>query len=148
QRIPISPQTRQRVLDAVAELGYEIDARGQSLRNGATKTIGVLVPLYENPFFWQVLSGVLSEAEAAGYNLLLSHSTLTPAQEIHSLRELAQQRVDGLIILTSFKLLSPQIFKQLHRWGRPVVEVTSTESDFDYVRQDYSDGTQALMNHL
>jgi LacI family transcriptional regulator, galactose operon repressor len=148
QRIPISAETRQRVLDAVAELGYEIDARAQSLRNGATKTIGVLVPLYENPFFWQLLFGILSEAEAEGYSLLLSHSTLTPAQEIYSLRELAQQRVDGLILLTSFKLLSPKIFKQLYKWGRPIVEVTSTESEFDYVRQSYSDGTQALMDHL
>ena len=51
QRIPISEGTRQRVLDAITELGYEIDARAQALRSGETKTIGVLLPIYENPFF-------------------------------------------------------------------------------------------------
>ena len=49
QRIPISPETRQRVLDVIAELEYEPDARAQSLRRGETRTIGVLLPLYENP---------------------------------------------------------------------------------------------------
>ena len=78
-------------MNAVADLGYEIDARAQSLRSGDTKTIGILVPLYENPFFWQLLTGISNEAEACGYNLLLSHSALTPEQEHHSLRELAQK---------------------------------------------------------
>src|SRR5882672_5742566 len=58
QRIPISPETRQRVLDVIAELDYEPDARAQSLRRGSTKTIGVLIPLYENPHFWQMLRGI------------------------------------------------------------------------------------------
>lgn len=148
QRIPISAETRQRVLDVVAELGYEIDARAQSLRNGATKTLGVMVPLYENPYFWQILRGISNEAEAAGFSVLLSHSALTPEQEHHSIRELAQQRVDGLILLIGFKLLPEPILKQLRKSGRPIVEITSSQSEFDHVYGSYAPGTQALMTHL
>lgn len=148
QRIPISPETRQRVLAAIADLGYEPDARAQSLRSGATKTIGVLVPLYENPFFWQILRGISSEAEAAGYSLLLSHSSLTPEQELQSLRELAQQRVDGLILLMGFKLLPAKILKQLRKSDRPIVQIASTGSEFDHVLQGYAEGTRALMAYL
>lgn len=148
QHIPISPETRQRVLETIAELGYEVDARAQALRSGDTKTIGVMLPIYENPFFWQVLLGISKEAESAGYNLLLAHSSLTPEQEMHSIRELAQQRVDGLVLMISFKQLPAQVIEQLHRSNRPIVEITSSESEFDTVHQGYREGTRALMSHL
>jgi LacI family transcriptional regulator len=148
QRIPISPETRQRVLDAINELGYEIDARAQSLRSGETKTLGVLLPLYENAYFWQLLYGISTEAEAADYSLLLSHNPLTPEQERLSLRELAQHRMDGLILLISFKLLPLSILKQLRKSTRPIVEITNVESEFDHVLSGYADGTRALMAHL
>ena len=148
QRIPISPETRQRVLDVIAELEYEPDARAQSLRRGATKTIGVLIPLYENPHFWQILRGISAEAETSGYSVLLSHNTLTPEQERHSLRELAQQRVDGLILLVGFRYLSPSIIEQLRKAQRPVVEMSSTDSEFDHVFTSYSEGTRALLEYL
>lgn len=148
QRIPISPETRQRVLDAIAQLGYEVDARAQSLRSGDTKTIGVLLPIYENPFFWQILRGISMEAEACGYSVLLAHSSLTPEQENQSVRELAEQRVDGLIMLIGFKLLPEQVLNQLHNSTRPVVEISGTASTFDYVHQGYGAGTEALMAYL
>jgi LacI family transcriptional regulator len=148
KHIPISSETRQRVLDAVAQLGYEIDARAQMLRSGETKTIGVLLPMYENPFFWQILIGISTEAEASNYRLLLSHNTLTPEQEIHSIRELSEQRVDGMILLMGFKELSEQALHQLRSSNRPVVEISATASEFDLVHQGYGEGTYTLMNHL
>lgn len=148
QRIPISPETRQRVLNAIAELGYEIDARAQALRSGDTKTIGVLLPIYENPFFWQILRGISAEAEACGYSLLLAHSSLTPEQENQSIRELAEQRVDGLVLSIGFKQLPEQLLNQLRNSSHPIVEISGTASDFDYVHQGYGAGAQALMTHL
>jgi len=148
QRIPISPDTRQRVLNAIAQLGYEIDARAQSLRSGDTKTIGVLLPLYENPFFWQLLQGITNEAATAGYSVLLAHNPMTPEQEKRSITELAQQRVDGLILLSGLKLLPEPILNQLRKSRHPVVGISSTSLEFDFIHQDYSEGTRALMTHL
>jgi LacI family transcriptional regulator len=148
QKISISAETRQRVLDAIAELGYEVDARAQALRSGDTRTIGVLLPLYENPFFWQILRGISSEAEAAGYSLLLAHNSTTPEQENRSVRELAEQRVDGLVLLIGFKLLPEQVMNQLRRSIHPIVEISGSASEFDYVHQGYGEGARALVNHL
>ncbi len=148
KHIPISAETQQKVLDAVAHLNYEIDARAQMLRSGETKTIGVLLPMYENPFFWQILIGISAEAEAVNYRLLLAHNSLTPEQENHSIRELAEQRVDGLILLVGFKELSEQVMNQLRSSSRPIVEIRATASEFDYVHQGYGEGTSALMAHL
>jgi LacI family transcriptional regulator len=42
-KIPISDETRQRVMEAIVELGYEPDARAQSLRLGHTNIVGVRI---------------------------------------------------------------------------------------------------------
>jgi len=148
QRIPISAETRQRVLYAIAELGYEIDARAQSLRSGETRTIGVLLPIYENPFFWQILKGISNEAEASGFSLLLAHRSLTPEEENQGIRELAERRADGMVVLMGFKQLPEQVVNQLRASTRPIVEISATVSEFDYVHQGYAAGTRALMSHL
>ena len=146
--ISISDETRQKVMDAVDELGYQPDARAQSLRSGTTRTIGVLLPIYENPHFWQLTSGISEAAEKAGYNILLTATPQTRTKERLVLRELSEQRVDGLILLLGYNLLAEDILYQLRKSGRPVVQGSATESEFDHVRSHYKDGTKMLLNHL
>lgn len=148
QKIPISPETRQRVMDAMAELSYEPDARAQSLRRGSTKTIGVLFPILQNPFFWELLLGISSEAQDAGYGIQVARHPLDDVQINQSLRQLTQQRVGGLILIGADKLWPSPVTKQLSEFGRPIVEITSDESDFDHVVHGYAEGTRLLMSHL
>lgn len=147
-KIPISDETRQRVMDAVNELGYEPDARAQSLRRGSSKTVGVIIPVIQNPFFWQTLSGVTNALQDAGYGLYLSQPALDSVQESTVLNELIRQRVDGLILLAGAKYLLPNMTGYLREVDRPVVEITATKADFDHVIHGYSSGTKALMEHL
>lgn len=144
-KVPISAETRERVLQAIAELGYEPDARAQSLRRGHTKTVGVIFPTIWNPFFWQTLSGISSELQAAGYSVYLS---LHLEQKVRALQELVQQRVDGFILLASVKRLSSDVTDYVRKSGRPAVEITAGEAEFDHVARSYASGTHALMEHL
>jgi LacI family transcriptional regulator len=148
QKIPISPETRQRVLDAISELEYEPHAYAQSLRRGHSKTVGVLYPILQNPFFWELLYGISSELQANGYGLHLARHPLNMAELGSSLRELAQYQVDGLCLLALPKTLPPKITKLLRKTGRAVVEVSSTDSEFDHVFHSYGQGTRLLMNYL
>jgi len=43
-RVPISDETRERVMLAIAELGYVPDASAQALRSGSTHTLGLIIP--------------------------------------------------------------------------------------------------------
>jgi LacI family transcriptional regulator len=144
-KVPISAETRERVLQAMADLGYEPDARAQSLRRGHTKIVGVIIPTIENPFFWHILSGISSELQAAGYTVFLS---LHADHSARALQELVQQRVDGFILLASVKRLSSDLIDYLRRSGRPAVEITAGEAEFDHVAHSYAPGTRALMEHL
>src|ERR1043165_1478408 len=108
-KIPISDETRQRVMDAIAELGYEPDARAQSLRSGSTNIVGVIIPVIQNPFFWQIFSGISESLQEAGYSLHLSHPPLDSQQEANTISELMRHRVDGFILLAAVKYLLPRL---------------------------------------
>lgn len=147
-KIPISDETRQRVMDAIVELGYEPDARAQSLRRGQTSIVGVIIPIIQNPFFWQMLSGISDELQQVGYSLHLSHHPLDLRQEAITIRELTRQPVDGFILMAAAKYLLPRLTDFLRKAGRPVVEITAAKAEFDHVVHSYSSGTRALMQHL
>jgi LacI family transcriptional regulator len=146
-KIPISDETRQRVLEAIAELGYEPDARAQSLRSGNTNIVGVIIPVIQNPFFWQIFSGISESLQEAGYSLHLSHPP-DSQQEAGTVSELIRHRVDGFILLAAVKYVLPGLTDDLRKSGRPVVEITATKAEFDHVIHSYSNGTRALMAHL
>ena len=115
-KIPISDETRQRVMDVIAELGYEPDARAQSLRSGNTNIVGVIIPVIENPFFWQILSGISDALQQAGYSLHLTHHPLDHQQEASTIRALTRQPVDGFILLAAAKYLLPRLTEYCWRW--------------------------------
>ena len=147
-KVPISEETRTRVMQAIEELGYEPDARAQALRHGHTKIVGVVMPVIQNPFFWQTLSGVSDALQEAGYSLHLSHNPQDTRQGINTVRELARQRVDGFILLAAIKYMLPELADYLRQSGQPIVEITATEAEFDHVVHGYSVGTRDLMAHL
>jgi LacI family transcriptional regulator len=147
-KIPISDETRQRVMDAITELGYEPDARAQSLRSGSTNIVGVIIPAIQNPFFWQILSGISDSLQDAGYSLHLTHHPLNQQQEANTIRELTRQPVDGFILMAAAKYLLPRLTDYLRNSGRPVVEITAAKAEFDHVVHTYSKGTRTLMDHL
>jgi LacI family transcriptional regulator len=147
-KIPISDDTRQRVMQAIADLGYEPDARAQSLIRGDTRIVGVIIPVIDNPYFWQMFSGISDALQEAGYSLHLSRHPMDAQQESNTIRELTRHRVDGFILLAAVKYLLPRLIDDLRKAGKPVVEITASKAEFDHVIHDYSAGTRALMAHL
>lgn len=153
-RVPISDETRLRVLQAIEELGYEPDTRAQSLRSGDTKTIGLIIPDMRNPHFWENADGVEQEARAAGYHLLLSSMDLSAEYGEDILKNLSGRRIDGLILMGSFIDYSDEAKKTLARVLKrhlPIVEISdrpTANQNVDCVVTDYSAVTRAAMSHL
>lgn len=150
-RVPISEETRQRVLEAVAELGYMPDARAQALRSGSTKTIGLIIPDIHNPHFWEYVDGIEQEAQATGYHLLVSSTSLSQEHEKDTLKDLARRRIDGLILqgaFTSHSNNTTQILKQLLYRQLPIVKIGETTGDLDSVWADYRAITNEVMTYL
>ena len=149
-RVPISDETRQRVLNAIEELGYEPDARAQALRSGATKTIALIIPDLRNPHFCEYATGIEQEARASGYHVLLSSTTLNDEYAVDIFKDLARRRFDGLILVSAFILESAEAqatLARVRKRGLPIVEL-SDNYGVDAVAADYQEATKEVMSYL
>src|SRR5574340_259098 len=97
----VSDEVRERVLEAVAELGYRPNALARSLRRGETKTLGLILPDSANPFFAEIARAVEAAAFAQGYSVILCNTEGDPGNETLYTDVLAKKQVDGLIFVTT-----------------------------------------------
>jgi LacI family transcriptional regulator len=93
-----TPETRARVLAAVAELGYRPNALARSLRTTATKTVGLVIGDLANPYFAEVARAVEQEARAHGHCVVLANADESAEQQATYVRTLLDRRVDGLLV--------------------------------------------------
>lgn len=149
-RIPISQETRDKVLEAVQRLGYEPDARARALRYGSTRTIGAILPDIRNPHFWEYADGMEKEARACGYRILVSSTSLSKKYEEDTLKDLAQRRIDGLILQGSFAWQSQKndALSKLVKRQLPIVKIGEPTGAVDSVWSDYRSVTQEIMTYL
>ena len=153
-KVPISEETRQRVLDAIDELGYVPDARARALRSGDTKTLGLIIPDIRNPHFWQTAEGVEQEARDAGYHLLLTNIALKHEYANEIFNDLSHRRIDGLILMGSFTVASDEVHDSLSRFYArhlPIVEISdhyNVHYDVDRVSSSYYTATIEAMSYL
>jgi LacI family transcriptional regulator, galactose operon repressor len=94
----ISPETRQRVLRRVKELGYQPNWAARSLVTGRSYTVGLVVPTMGHPFFAEVAKGISAKIRRKGYSLLISSSEEDAGLEKREIEHLMARQVDGLII--------------------------------------------------
>ena len=149
-RVPISEETRQRVLEAIEELGYAPDARAQALRSGNTNTIALIIPDLGNPHFCEYATGIEEAARASGYHLLLSSTTMNDEYAVEIFKDLARRRFDGLIIASSFILEAEEAqatLEQVRKRGLPIVEMDENYG-VDSVSADYREATTEVMSYL
>ena len=146
----VSPEMRARVMSAVEKLGYEPDFLAQSLRLGATRTIGFVVRDISNPLFAGIVKGAEQELEGHGYSILLMNSLGDPMLDAKHVGVLRQRRVDGLILSLQSETNADTV-RALKRHPNPIVlldrEVKGVPSDA--VLFDHSTGvceaTSALL---
>jgi len=144
----IRPETRERVLRAVQELGYLPDRRAQALRRRRTGVIGVLTPDISNPFFSLLVRGVEHEARAHGYSVLICDSQNAPEGEDRAIDALLRERVDGVIV-TSVRADNTKLLKFLGKGivlvvaDRPLTHLDVPTVTVDNVRDGYK-----LTKHL
>lgn len=149
-RVPISEDTRKRVLAAIEELGYEPDATAQALRLGSTHTVGLILPDMHNPHFWQTADGVEQELRASGYHLLLSSADLNPEYGEDIFKVLSQRRIDGLILIGGHLFQSEgsqKILAQFLKRKFPVAKI-GEDPTIDCVASNYQAATQEAMAYL
>jgi LacI family transcriptional regulator len=117
----VAPATRDRVLKAIAELGFVRNEAARQLRAGRSRTIGLVVLDVGNPFFTDLAAGVETTATNQGLSVVLCNSSDDTDREAHYLSLLQEQRAFGILI-TPVANKTPAI-DEIRRRGTPVVLV-------------------------
>lgn len=97
-RPDVSPDTRERVLKVIADIGYQPSALARSLIQQRSYTLGVVTAglKYIGPS--RTLSGITTAAEEAGYSLLLMElPSFNTNQVLPILQGFISRHVDGII---------------------------------------------------
>ncbi|WP_433444206.1 LacI family DNA-binding transcriptional regulator [Nonomuraea sp. CA-141351] len=95
----VRPETRQRVLDAMAALGYVPNAAARSLRSARTGLIALVVPDFRARMFADLAGMVVREAEALGYTVLIELTGQERERELKVLTGGRNQLTDGAIMM-------------------------------------------------
>jgi LacI family transcriptional regulator len=115
----IPTETRQRILDAITQLGYVPNKSAQSLRTQKTYTIASVIPDITNPFYPAFQRGIQSVTNQHDYDLIIYDTEEKEENEFRSLRSIERAGVDGAII-SSFYLGSEHL-RSLVEANIPVV---------------------------
>ncbi|HMN00887.1 MAG TPA: LacI family DNA-binding transcriptional regulator [Anaerolineales bacterium] len=146
----VSPETRQKVQQAILELGYQPNTMARSLANGRTDTIGVIIPysanyVFTHPFFTEVLRGIAEVLSANNLNILLhlAHGN-TPYVNLYT-----QRQADGLILM-SIPLGDPNL-EGLAASGIPYIgtcRIAENDNSTHWVDADFAGGIEQAMEYL
>lgn len=89
--------TRDRVQDAIAQLGYELNQTARNLRLGRTGMITLALPELRLTYFAELADEVIAAAEREGLRVLIEQTNGDQARELAVLHGARQIPADGLI---------------------------------------------------
>jgi LacI family transcriptional regulator len=140
----VSEATRRRVLDVVAELGYEPNATARALSTGRTRSIGVVAPFFTRTSVIERLRGLAPMLAGAGYQLIL-FDVESPEQRNSTYRSLIG-RVDGLLSISMAPTNSD--LRRLEQAGVPVVLVDHRHDRLPSIMVDDVEGGRMATAYL
>lgn len=145
----VSEATRQRIQSVIDELGYRPNAAARALKEGRTRTLGLVIPPVRGRLTFMQLdfvASVMAAADRADLDVLLS-----PAADDHDRsfeRIVGGRRVDG-VILMEVRLDDSRVGR-LRDLGLPFVTIgrTARPQDMCWVDVDYASLAERCVNHL
>lgn len=144
----VRASTRQRVLEAIQQLGYQPNTLARSLVTSQSSVIGLIVPDISMSFYPEIARGVDDGAQEAGYSVVLCNAAGNADRELQALERLRGQRIAGLIVCNS--RLSDDVLERAVTGLMPVVLVNRHLPNVSgtVIWTGYVDGSIQATNHL
>lgn len=144
----VSPATREKVEQAIQDLGYVPSVAARSLRSKRTHALALVLPDITNTFWTTVARGVEDAAQGRGYSVFVYNTDETPSKQLRCLDAIASQRVDGVII-APYDSDARNLAKLRDRSVPTVIVDRRIEGwEVDTVYGDSISGARALVRHL
>ena len=111
----VSPEVRQRIEAAMADLNYVPNETARALALRHTRVLGAIIPTLNNAIFAEGINAFEQAARQRGYTLLLAVSNYDLEEERHLVRNMIERGVEGLLLIGNDHL--QESFKGLQAAG-------------------------------
>jgi LacI family transcriptional regulator len=96
---PVAPATRAKVLRAMRELDYVVNAHARALAGATTKTVAFVVDDVTGPFYAYIARGVEQQAASEGRLCLLCTTHGDPERELAVVELMREQHAEAVIVV-------------------------------------------------
>jgi LacI family transcriptional regulator len=146
--VALTEETRRRVREAAAELGYRVNAVASGLRRQTSDTIGVVSDLITTtPHAGQMMQGAQDTAWAAGKMLLMINTGADAELEERALAAMLARQVDGIVYAAMYhRVIEPPA--ALHEVPSVLLDARSEDEALSSVAPDETGGARAAVAHL
>jgi LacI family transcriptional regulator len=144
----VSEGLRQKVNDAIEELGYVPNVLARSLKSKRTNTIALVFTDITNPYFNILARGVEDAASELGYTVIFCNTDESQEQEDKYIQLLLQKQVDGVLLVPAD--VSSKSIERIRKQNTAVVIIDRRIEDAqaDIVRGDSEGGAYQLTKYL
>ena len=122
-------ETRERVLEAVKDLGYAPNFGARALAAKQTNTVGAVIPTMENAVFARGLQAFQEELGRHGKTLLVASSAYRAELEAEQVRALVARGADALLLIGYDR--DPELYAFLRKRGVPTLVAWSFDATRD-----------------
>ncbi|WP_061961470.1 LacI family DNA-binding transcriptional regulator [Demequina flava] len=143
----LRPATRQRVLDAIEELGYRRNLAARALVTGRTQTIGMIGPATAEIGPLSTLHSIELAARDAGMSTLMTSAAPSREDMDRAVDFLLGRGVDALAVVAQEAVVGEESAD--HALGVPVVHLLAGDREVDLaVSIDQEHGVRMVLDHL
>ncbi|MFI6974465.1 LacI family DNA-binding transcriptional regulator [Streptomyces phaeochromogenes] len=155
---PVAASTRARVLKAMRELDYVVNAHARALGGSTNKTVAFVVDDVTGPFYAHIARGVEEQASAEGRLCMLCTTHGDPQRVLAVVETMREQRADAVIVvggawedkayqdrMTHFAHALDRVGSRLVLVGRPPLGPGVPATVVEY---DNEGGAFAMTTHL
>lgn len=96
---PVAPETRAKVLEAIRDLDYVVNAHARALGGAGNRTIAVVIDDVTSPFYAHIARGVEEQAAEEGRLCLLCTTHGDPRRIVAVVEAMREQRADAVIVV-------------------------------------------------
>lgn len=155
---PVATRTRAKVMRAMRELDYVVNAHARALAGATTRTIAFVVKEITSPFFSYIAQGVEEQAAAEGRVCLVCTTRGDADQELAAV-ELMREHHGDAVILVGGAYREPEYRERMIRYAHALDEAGSrlvlcgrpplgADVPATVVEYDNEGGAYALTSHL
>lgn len=140
----VAEAKREAVRDAIRKLGYRRSQAASSLASNRTRTIGLVIDDFRNPWFVELLSGLRTTMGPHGFHVAVREHFTLGGTTMNAIDGFRDTQVDALVVAAE----PGRDFEDL---GIPtVLEGTrcNTIEGADLIGSDQAQGVNLLMEHL